>query len=134
MQHLPTTHGIPRHQSDHHLGQAANDPLQIQDVQPWEAIVTDVTTIATHALVTARAKGMGAIFRRANPRQQHHTDGPVIADTGERITELIHRLRAKGIALGGAIDRHPGNPFCGAVYQDVLVAPPRLPFGQRRSG
>ena len=134
MKHLSTTHGIPRHQGDHHLGKAANDPLQIQDVQPWKAIVTDITTIATHALVTASAKGVGTVLRRANPCEQHHTDGPVIADAGERITELIHRLRAKGIALGGAIDRDPGNPFRGAVHQDVLVGAPRLPFGQRRPG
>ena len=134
MQHLTATHGIARHQSDHHLGQAADDALQIQHVQARQAVLTDVTTVPTHTLITTGTEGIATIGGRADPREQHHTDFTVIPDARKGITQLHHRLRAEGIALGGAVDGHASQAVRATVHKDVLVAAPRCPLRAWRTG
>ena len=53
MQHLTATDGIPRHQGDHHLGQAANDALKVEHVEAGQACFVEIAPIAAHALIAA---------------------------------------------------------------------------------
>ena len=134
MQHLAAPHGVTGHQGDHHLGQAADDPLQIEHVEARQAVVADVTAIAAHALITAGTEGKTTVGGRANAGEQHHTDLAVIADAAEGIAEFGHRLGAEGIALGRAVDRHAGDARRAAIQKDVLVAAPGQPVHRWRTG
>ena len=128
MQHLAATHGVAGDQRDHHLWQAANDALQIQHVQPRQAVLADITAVAANTLVTAGTEGIAAIRGRAHAGEQHHTDVTVIPDARESITELHHRLRAESVALGGAVDGHASQAILATVHKDVLKAAPRCPL------
>ena len=134
MQHLAAAHGIAGHQADHHLGQAANDALQIQHVQARQAVLTDVTAVTANTLVTAGTEGIATIGGWTNAGEQHHTNVTVIPDAREGITELHHRLRAEGVALGGAVDGHTRQAVSATVHKDVLVAAPRCPLRGWRTG
>ena len=51
VQYLTTTDRISGHKGNHHLGQAANDPLKVEHVEAWQASFVEIAPIAAHALV-----------------------------------------------------------------------------------
>ena len=51
MQHLTTPDGVTSHECDHPRGKAAEYALQIQHIQPRQAVLSHVAAIATHALI-----------------------------------------------------------------------------------
>ena len=134
MKHLPSPDRVARHQSDHNLGQAANDPLQIKNIQPWETVVAHVPPVASHALVASGAKSMGTVWSGTNSREQHHADVAVIADPAEGITELSHGLGPKGIAFGWAVDRNASDALRATIEKNVLIRTPGLPHNAGITG
>ncbi|CAI8152413.1 MAG: Uncharacterised protein [Synechococcus sp. CC9902] len=131
MQHLAASDRVTGHKRDHHLGQAANDPLQIENIQPGKAVFPHIPPVTPNALITTGTEGMGTIRSRADSGEQHHTDIAVIADPAEGIAEFSHGLGPKGIASGRPVDRNTGDALHAAIQKNVLVVPPGLP---RHSG
>jgi hypothetical protein len=119
VQHLAAADGVARHQGDHHLGQAADQPLQVEHVQPGQALFVDVAAVAPHALVTTGAKGMHPIGGRPGAGEQHHPDGGVVAHPREGIKQLAHRAGPEGIALLGPVDGDAGDALLTEIKQDV---------------
>ena len=111
VQHLAAADGVARHEGDHHLGQAADQPLQVEHVEPGQARLIDVAAIAAHALVAAGAKGPAAIVGRPGARQQHHPHGRIITHPRKGVAELLNGAGPEGVALVGAVDRDAGDPF-----------------------
>ena len=127
MQHLAAADGVASHQRDHHLGQAADQTLQIKHIEARHARLIDITPIPAHALIAASAEGIAPILGRANTGEQHHTDAAVIANAGEGIAQFHHGAGSEGIAAEGSINRHAGNAIAAAIHKNVLVVTPGLP-------
>ncbi len=53
MQDMPAADGVTCHQGNDRLGHAADQPLQLQDIQPRHAVLADVSALllATDLLV-----------------------------------------------------------------------------------
>ena len=127
MQHLAAADGIARHQGNHHLGQAADQALQVEHIEPGQAGLIHIATIAAHALVAAGAEGPAPVGGRPDPAEQHHPHPGVVPHPGEGVAEFLHGARPEGIALVGPVDPDPGDPLLAPVKQHVLVAGGRLP-------
>jgi hypothetical protein len=81
-----------------------------------------VAVFAPDALVAAGAKGPAAVFRGgAVAGEEHHAHVGALAGVIEGQVQLIHRLRAEGVAHLGPVegDAH-GALVLGAVVGDVL--------------
>ena len=119
VQHLAAADGIARHQGDHHLGQAADQALQVEHVEPGQAPVIQIAAIAAHALVAAGAEGVGAIGSRAGAGEQHHPNRRVVPHPREGVVELADGAGPKGIALLGPVNRDAGDALLTEIKQDV---------------
>jgi hypothetical protein len=101
VQHLAAADRVARHQGDHHLGQAADQPLQIEHVEAGQAVLVQVAPVAPHALVAAGTEGPAPIGRRPGAGEQHHAETGVLAHPREGIAELHHGAGPEGVALAG---------------------------------
>src|SRR6202043_600376 len=103
---------------DHRLGRAADLDVQVGDVEaPHATGLALVAGVAADALIAPRAERVGALAG-----QHDHADRGVLAGPGERLGELDHRLRAKGVADLGAVDRDLRDPgLARAFVADVGV-------------
>ena len=126
LQHMAAADGVARHQRDDHLRHRADEPLQIQHVEPRRPALVLVARRAAHALVAAGAKGVLAVRVRPRAGQQHDADGRVLARVGEGVNHLEHRFRAERVALVRPVDRHLRDAVA-LVVEDVLVIADGLP-------
>ena len=131
VQHMATPDRIPRHQGNHHLGHRANQPLQIQHVEPGYAGFIHIAAVTPHALVAPGAKGVFAIAVGASPGEQHHANAAVFSGIGEGFVEFDNGFGAKGIALVGPIDGDFGDAI-GLLVKDVVVGFNVLPVNLHR--
>ena len=111
MQDVTTTDRVARNQSDHHLRHRADQFLQIQDIQAWHTIFTNVAAglVASNLLVATGTKCELPVGLRVKPGQQDNSDGSILSRISEGLNQLSHRIRRKSIATVRTIDRHLGN-------------------------
>src|SRR5438552_18546777 len=56
---VPTADGISRHHRHHRLWQTADLDLEVEHVQPADALGVDIAVVAADPLVASRAEGLG---------------------------------------------------------------------------
>ena len=74
--------------------------LQVEHVEARHAVVADVAAVAAHALVAARAEGVGP-----GAGQDDDADRRVVARVVERADHLVDRPRPERVAHLGPVDR-----------------------------
>ena len=91
---------------DDRLGGATDLDVQVGDVEaPDTTRLALVSAVAADTLIAAGAERIGTLTG-----EHDHADGGVVAGPRERLGQLEHRLRAKGVADLGAVDRDLGDP------------------------
>ena len=126
MQNVPPANGVAGNAGHDGLGQAANLNLEVQNIEASNTVaghlvITDVPIVAANLLVAPGAEGV-----RARASQDDCTYRDVITGPFECIGQLKKRLRPKGVASLGAIDRYLRDAFSDIV-EDVLVLPNAVP-------
>ena len=131
VQAVPAARRPAGHHADDDLGHEPDEPLHLEDVQPSAARRVDglaglpfgvaVAVPAADPLVAAGAEGPPAVLRRgAVAGQQHaaHVGGhPGVVERG---VQLVHGVRAEGVADLGPVERHAdGAGVHRAVVGDV---------------
>src|SRR5690606_9313783 len=99
VQDVPAADRVAGDRSDDRLGQRANLPLQIEDVEPGNAVLADVPAVPPHLLIATGAESL-----RAGAGQNDDAARAVVARAGERVGHLCDGLRAKGVAHFGAVN------------------------------
>ena len=61
--HVPAADRVPGDHRDHRLGQPADLHLEVEHVEPADAVVVAVAVVAAHALVAAGAERLGTLHR-----------------------------------------------------------------------
>ena len=124
MQHVTAADRVARDHRDHRLRQPADLHLEIEHVEPADAVVVAVAVVAAHALVAARAERLGSLAG-----EDDHADRRVVAGELERVAELEQRAGPERVAHLGPADRDLGDPV-GGVVGDVgeAVGGLRLPL------
>jgi hypothetical protein len=129
MQYVTPANGVARDLGNNRLGEASNLNLQVEHVQPSDAlagdvVVTDVAVVTADRLVAARAEGVGPGAGENNCAHRR-----IIASTLERMGQFEERLWSEGVASLGAIDRDARDPF-GHFVNDVDELTLALPLGK----
>ena len=143
MEHVAAADRVAVHERYHRNRQRADLALQIEDVQPGDAVAADIAAVAAGVLVAAGAEGLVA-----GAGEQDAADRRVVADAVEGVDHLLDRLRPEGVADPRPVDRHAGDPGARMLVEDVavlddgrpgdaghsgdLLAEPRLPAGPAR--
>ena len=112
----PPPIAYPGDHRDDRLGRAADLDLQVEHVEPADAVVADVAVVAADPLVAARAER-----QRPLAGEHDHADVPVVARPVEGVLELEEGLGPEGVAHLGPADRDLGDAL-GEVVPDVAVA------------
>src|SRR6476620_7805365 len=89
---MTATDGVTRHHGDDGFGNGTDLPLHVQNIQTGNADFTDVSGMAAHFLVVARAKGIGTLSR-----QDDDADLGILTANFERIVQFDDSLRTKGL-------------------------------------
>ena len=110
MQHVAAADRVARDHRDDRLRQAADLDLEIEHVEPADAVVVAVAVVAAHALVAARAERVGPLAG-----EDDHADVGVVAGELERVAQLEQRPRPERVAHLGPADRDLGDPVGGLV-------------------
>ncbi len=130
MEDVTASDRIAGHQGDDGLGHAPHVALKLQDVEPRDAVTTDVAGVAPHLLIASGAEGIYTVRRRPLTRQEDHADVRILPRVTERVLEVQERFGTEGVSTLRAIDRDS----CDAVRTlvcDVLVFPDDLPLRRR---
>ena len=122
VQDVPAPDRVAGDHRDDRLGQTPDLDLQVQHVQPPDAlgrylIVADVAVVAADLLVTS-----GAERPVPGAGQDDHTDGVVVAGQREGALEFEQGLRAERIALVGTVDGDLRDSV-GGLVTDVAEVP-----------
>ena len=129
MQHVPAADRVARDHRDDRLRQAADLDLEVEHVEPADAVVTHVAVVAADPLVAARAERV-----RPFAGEHDHADVAVVARPLEGVLELEEGLGPEGVAHLRPADRDLGDPL-GRLVADVAVAGvDHLPVGAGRDG
>ena len=116
MKNVSAADGVARDHGNDRLGKAADLFLHIKDVEPRDAIGSNIAAIAAHLLVTTGAESLVALAG-----QNDHADRGVVAAMIERIFHFFHGLRTEGIAHLGTVDRDLGDPVVRLLELEVGV-------------
>ena len=116
MQHVPATDRVARDHRDHRLGHPADQDLEVEHVEPPDAVVADVAVVAADALVTTGAERVGTLAG-----EHDHADVAVVAGPLEGVLELEEGLGPEGVAHLGPADGDLGDAV-GRLVADVAVA------------
>ncbi len=124
---MATADRVPGHHRDDRLRRASDLDLEIEDVEPADAllgdvVVADVAVVAADALVAARAEGHVALAG-----QHDHADLGIVTRDVERMRQLEQGLRAERVAHLWPADRDLGDAF-GRVVRDVAVVTRAVPL------
>ena len=92
------------------FGKPADLHLEVEHVEPADAVVVAVAVVAAHALVAARAERLGALAG-----EDDHADRRVVARELERVAELEQRAGPERVAHLGPADRDLGDAVGGLV-------------------
>ena len=131
VQHVPAAHRVPGDHRHDRLGQPADLDLQVQHVEPADAlvgdlVVADVAVVAADALVAAGAERPVALAG-----QDDDADPVVVAGEVEGRLELEQGLRPERVAHLGTVDRDLGHAVAGELVLDVGPVAHGLPVGAR---
>src|SRR6056297_1543265 len=66
-----------------------NQSLNIENIKPLDTVLSFVTAVSTHFLVTSRAKCIAAIFGRSFTGEKYHTNGRIFTGINQGLLELI---------------------------------------------
>ena len=125
VQHVPAADRVARDDGDDRLRDVADELLQVEHVQPRHLVLADVAAVPAHALVAARAEGLGPLAGEEHDARRH-----VLARVRERVDELRDGERAEGVAHLGPVDRDLRDRLVRqALVADVRVFLDRLPVG-----
>jgi hypothetical protein len=131
VQHVATADRVARDHGHDGLRQATDLDLEVQDVEPPDALARDhvvaqVAVAAPHRLVAARAEGVVALTG-----EHDDPDGGVVSCPVERVGQLEEGLGTEGVASLGPADGDPGDAL-GHVVGDVgVLIAERLPLRER---
>ncbi len=89
VQHVTAADRVARDHRDHGLRQAPDLDLQIEHVEPADALVVAVPVVAADALVAARAERVGALAG-----EHDDADFGIVTRDLERVAQLEQRARA----------------------------------------
>src|SRR5256885_6318794 len=123
MEHVAATDGVTGDHGDDRLGEAPDLDLDIQDVEPADALRVDVAVVAANPLVAARAEGF-----RARAGQYDDTAAGIVARGLECPPHLAHGRGPEGVAHLRPADRDHGDPVQ-RLADDVLAVPRDGPGG-----
>ncbi len=126
VQHVAAADRVARDHRDHRLGQPADLHLQVEHVEPADAVVVAVAVVAADALVAAGAERVGALAG-----EDDHADVGVVAGELERVAELEERVGPERVAHLGPADRDLGDAVGGLVADVAVAGVDRLPLGAR---
>src|SRR5256885_4007789 len=115
MEHVAAAYGVTGDHGDDRLGEAPDLDLDVQDVEPADALRVDIAVVAATPLVAARAEGF-----IARPGQDDDTDAGIVARGLECPAHLEHGRGPEGVAHLRTVDRDLGDPVPGLV-DDVLI-------------
>src|SRR4051812_30775431 len=116
VQHVASADRVAGHHRHDRFGHAANLLLHVEDVEARDFLLRiDVAAFAAHALIAAGAEGI-----RPFAGDDDDADFAVVAGHVQRLLDLAHRQRAKGVTHLGTIDGDLGDAVFGALVLDVL--------------
>ena len=113
---------VSGHHREDRLGEASDLDLQVEHVQPTDALLVDVAVVSTDLLIAARGERVGAFAR-----EDHDADLGVVARDLERRDQLLRRQGAEGVAHFRAVDRDLRDR-AGRFVPDVGPLPARVPL------
>ena len=128
VQHVPAADRVAGNQGNHDLRHGPNELLEVQDVEPRDAVPAHVPGGPPDALVAAGAKGVLAVRVRSGAGEEDDPDLRVLAGVGEGLDHLADGLGAERVALLRPVDRHLGDPVR-LVVEDVRVGFDGAPGG-----
>ncbi len=115
MEHVASADRIAGDHRDDGLGQPPDLDLEVEHIEPPDALGIDVAVVASNPLVAAGAERLGA-----GPGEDDDANLLVVARRLESLGHLRHRYRSEGVADLRAVDRDLGDAVRGLV-DDVLV-------------
>ena len=118
VQHVPAADRVTGDHRDDGLGQPPDLDLEVEDVEPADAVVADVAVVAADPLVAAGAERLGPLAG-----EDDHADRGVVAGALEGVQQLEQGPRPEGVAHLGPADRDLGD----------LPADPSGPLGPTTS-
>ena len=122
MQHVAAADRVARDHRDDGLRRAADLDLQVEHVEPADAllrdlVVADVAVVAPDALIAAGAERLVALAG-----EDDDADLGVVARLVERVRQLEQGLRPERVAHLGPADRDLRDALGGVVADVVVVA------------
>src|SRR6185437_13580336 len=99
VQHVATADRVAGYEGDDRLGHRPDELMEVDNVEPRNVVLADITTVAAHALVAAGAERAAAL-----PGEQDHADFGVLPRSRECVQELEQRLRPEGVVDLRAVD------------------------------
>jgi hypothetical protein len=121
MQHVPAADRVPGHHRDHGFREATDLDLQVEHVEPADALLVHVSVVAPDPLVAAAREGVGA-----GAGQDHDADRGVVPRHVEGGDQLPRGERPEGVAHLGPVHRDLRDP-AGGLVADVGPIARRLP-------
>src|SRR4051794_4712662 len=121
VEHVAAADRVPGDHRHDRLRAAAHLDLQVEDVQPPDAllgdrVVADVAVVATDALVAAGAERLVALAG-----EDDDADGRVVLRERERLAQLEQGLGPEGVAHLGPVDRDLRDALAVELVADVRV-------------
>ena len=97
---------------DDHLVHEPNLALDVQDVEPVDAVLPLVSRGGTYVLVPSAAKGPSAILgRRPLAGKQHHADVLALVARHQGLPKLVDRFGGEGVAHFGTVEGDARHTF-----------------------
>jgi hypothetical protein len=122
VEHVPAPDRVALDRRDHRLRHRADELLQVEHVEPRHAVATDVPLVAAHPLIAAAAERAIAFAG-----EDDDTHARVLPRVGERVEELLHRLRTERVVHFRPVDRNARDAWRLPV-EDVRVRLRRHPL------
>ena len=110
VQHVAAADRVPGDHRDHGLGKPTDLHLQVEHVEPADAVVVAVAVVAAHALIAAGTERLGPLARKDD-----HADRRVVAGELERVAQLEQGARAERVADFRTADGDLGDAVGGLV-------------------
>ena len=121
MQHVATADRVAGHHRHDRLGHPPDLDLEVEHVQPADAVLVDVAVVAADLLVTTAAERVGSLAR-----QHDHADRRVVAGHIEGVDQLTRRERTERVAHLGTVDGDLRDAL-GGLVADVGPLAGRFP-------
>ena len=117
---MTTADGEAGYEGDDDFGHRADETLEVEDVEPRYAIITNVATllVAPDFLVAAGTEGELAVMLGVSSAQEYDADRGVVAGVIEGLEHLGDRVWREGVATVGPVDGYASHAV-GLLVDDV---------------